>query len=86
MPVKKHKGKGGKEKKEMLFTALNYRILGFGVLLVFVGFTAMYLENEVRGFVSLFISPVVIMAGYITVIVAILKRDKESTGIQSSAE
>lgn len=86
MTAKKRKGKGRNENNQMLFTPLNYKILGIGVLLVVLGFTAMYLENEVRGFVSLYISPIVIMAGYLTVIVAILKREQKSTGIQSSAE
>ena len=59
----------------MLFTALNYKLMGIGVLLVLSGFTAMRIENEVYGIVSLYISPVVILAGYILVIYAILKRD-----------
>jgi len=63
-----------KEKKPMVFSALNYKILGAGVLLVIIGFTIMRLENEVYGFISLYIAPVVIMAGYITVVFAILKR------------
>lgn len=40
------------------------------------GFSAMYLENEVNGIISLYISPIVIMAGYITVVIAILKHDR----------
>lgn len=59
----------------MLFSPLNYKLMGLGVLLVVVGFTAMKLENEVYGFISLYVSPVVILAGYMTVIYAILKRD-----------
>lgn len=59
----------------MLFSAINYKLATLGVLLVIAGFTAMYLENEVRGFVSLYVSPIVIVAGYMTVIVAILKRN-----------
>lgn len=66
-----------KEKKPMVFSALNYKILGVGVLLVFIGFTIMRLENEVYGFISLYIAPVLIMAGYITVVFAILKRPDE---------
>ena len=79
-----------KEKKPMVFSALNYRILGVGVLLVFIGFTIMRLENEVYGFISLYIAPVLIMAGYITVVFAILKRpdersnDKTDTAPQKS--
>ncbi len=64
------------ETKPMAFSALNYKLLGLGVLLILIGFTIMRLENEVYGVVSLYIAPVVIMSGYITVIVAILKRAK----------
>ena len=58
----------------MAFQALNYKILGVGVLLIVIGFTIMSLENEIYGFISLYISPVVIMAGYVVVAIAILKR------------
>ncbi len=64
--------------KPMIFDAWNYKVLTIGLLLVIAGFTAMYLENEVEGFISLFISPIVIMAGYITVIIAILKHDSST--------
>lgn len=70
--------------KPMFFTPLNYKILGLGILLVVIGFTAMRLENEVYGFVSLYISPVVILAGYVSVVIAILKRDHKIEN--SSAE
>jgi hypothetical protein len=63
-----------KPDKPMAFQALNYKILGVGVLLIVIGFTIMRLENEVYGFISLYVSPVILMAGYITVAVAILKR------------
>ena len=59
----------------MLFTPLNYKLMGLGLLFLVIGFTAMRLENEVHGFISLYISPVVISAGYATVLYAILKRD-----------
>lgn len=64
-----------KDTKPMFFSALNYKLLGLALLLIVIGFTAMRLENEVYGFVSLYISPVIILAGYITVVFAILKRD-----------
>ncbi len=75
MPQQKKRGRKAKENKPMLFSALNYKLLGLGVLMVIVGFTVMRLENKVDGFVSLYISPIVILAGYIVVIVAILKKD-----------
>lgn len=64
-----------KQNKPMLFSPLNYKLMGLGVLMVVVGFTAMRLENEVYGIISLYISPVVILGGYLVVIWAILKRD-----------
>lgn len=63
----------------MIFSSWNYKILALGFFLVIAGFTAMYLENEVKGVISLYISPIVIMTGYITVIVAILKHDQNSS-------
>lgn len=59
----------------MLFSPLNYKFIGLGVLLIASGFTVMKLENEVYGIISLYISPFVILAGYVTVIFGILKRD-----------
>ncbi len=35
------------------------------------------IENEVDGFISLYISPIVILAGFIVVIFAIMKHDRE---------
>jgi len=62
----------------MIFSPWNYKVLALGILMVIAGFSAMYIENEVEGFISLYISPIVIMAGYVTVIVAILKHDDDT--------
>jgi len=76
MAAKKKQSKtASREAEPMLFSALNYKILSVGLLLVVVGFTAMYLENKVEGVISLYISPVAIMAGYAVVLYAIMKRD-----------
>lgn len=85
-PRKKGIRKPKKENKPMLFSALNYKLMGLGVLLVLIGFTAMRLENEVYGFISLYLSPVVILAGYMVVIYAILKKEHklEDSPAQSS--
>jgi hypothetical protein len=74
MSAKQRKNKN-KNKKPMLFSPLNYKLLGLGVLLVVIGFTAMRLENEVYGIISLYFSPIIILTGYIVVIYSILKRD-----------
>lgn len=72
MSAKKRKNN---DYKPMLFTPLNYKLMGVGLLFLIIGFAAMRIENEVNGFVSLYISPIVIIAGYATVLYAILKKD-----------
>lgn len=74
----KNKKRSTKDVKPMLFTPLNYKIMGIGVLLVIIGFAAMRIENEVYGLISLYISPVVILAGYVVVIYSILKKDHKT--------
>lgn len=74
MPKKNRRNKTDTT-KPMLFTGMNYKLMGLGLLLVIIGFTAMRLENEVYGFVSLYVSPVVILSGYAVVGYSILKRD-----------
>lgn len=65
--------------RPMIFDSWNYKVLAVALLLVIVGFSAMYIENEVNGVISLYISPILIMAGYVAVIVAILKHDLDSS-------
>lgn len=72
------KRKGNRSDKEpMFFSSYNYKMIGIAIFLIVAGFTAMYLENEVNGFISLFISPVAIMAGYVLVVFAIMKHDRD---------
>ncbi len=67
-----HKKGNRPHSSPMIFESLNYKLLAIGLFLVVAGFTAMYLENEVHGVISLYISPIVIMGGYVTVIFSIL--------------
>src|SRR5690554_4310980 len=69
-------GKRGRvqSEKPKIVDRVNYRIMREGVRLIIAGFTAMYLENEVYGFISLYISPVVILSGYLTVLYSILRQ------------
>ncbi|MEX0686029.1 MAG: hypothetical protein WD267_08180 [Balneolales bacterium] len=67
--------------KPMLFSSTNYFIMIVGAIMVLVGFLAMYIENQEKGIIALYISPVVIVAGFITVAVAILKTDKKQVDL-----
>ena len=66
-----------KSNTSMFFSAFNYKLLGIAVLLIVGGFSAMYMENEINGFISLYVSPIVVMAGYVLVIFAIIKHDRQ---------
>ncbi len=70
------KAKQATDSKPMFFSAFNYRLIGLAVLLIVGGFTAMLMENEVKGFISLYVSPIVVMIGYVVVIFAIMKHDR----------
>lgn len=62
----------------MLFNASNYKRMVIAFLLVLIGFTAMYIENEVEGFVSLYVSPILVVGGYGLLVHAILVNKKAS--------
>jgi hypothetical protein len=58
------------------FGRKNYQLMIIGVLTLVVGFTIMSLDNEPYGFgfLGLTLGPLVVMAGFIIEIVAILHR------------
>ena len=75
--------KASSDSKPMFFSGFNYRLIGIAIFLIVGGFTAMLLENEVKGFISLYVSPIVIMAGYVVVIFAIMKHDRDEPNTES---
>lgn len=60
----------------MVFTRTNYLLLLLGLALVVVGYVIMRWENEVDGFISLYIAPLMILGGYLEIIWAIMWRPK----------
>lgn len=74
------------DSKPMFFSAFNYRLIGLSILLIVTGFTAMYLENEIHGFISLYVSPILVMAGYVIVIFAIMKHDRDESADGDSTQ
>lgn len=69
---------------KMVFLRQNYQWLIASILLLIVGFTTMRIENEVDGFLSLYISPILLFLGYVGVIFAIL-RNKENDADSTEA-
>ena len=72
----------------VVFGPRNYTWLTVGVLCIVFGFTAMRIENEIRGIISLYIAPVVILAGFAIVAWSILIKDdgKSATGTTATPD
>jgi NADH:ubiquinone oxidoreductase subunit 4 (subunit M) len=56
----------------LIFNRRNYVLMIAGVLAVIVGFAMMRIDNQLDGFVSLYVAPLIILGGYIEIIYAIL--------------
>jgi len=65
----------------MVFARRNYVLLLLGLALVIVGYVAMRMENEVDGFVSLYVAPILILGGYLEIVYAVLWRP--SSGVEA---
>jgi hypothetical protein len=85
---KSRRRKPSVEQQPMLFDASNYIWMAAGVGLILLGFLIMYLESEVRGFWSLYVSPVVVLAGFGVVAFSIMRKRNysESETEPSTAE
>ncbi len=77
---RKSRRSSARKTARMVFDRTNYVLLTASVGLVVVGYTLMRVENEVDGFLSLYVAPLMILGGYLGVIVAILRRPKETGG------
>lgn len=70
----------------MVFTRRNYVLLLLGIFIIAVGYTLMRMENEVEGFLSLYVSPLLILGGYLEIIYAILWRPAHSPQTEEKGE
>lgn len=61
----------------MVFDRRNYVLLLIGLALIVVGYVVMRAENEVDGFLSLYVAPLLLLGGYLEIIYAILWRPKQ---------
>lgn len=66
-------------RSSLIFEGQNYLLIAVSVLLIVVGFVAMYLDGQFLGVVSLTVSPIIIVSGYALLIYAILRRPDENT-------
>lgn len=71
------------QQKEMVFGPQNYLLLAIAVLLLVIGYTGTYLENEFKGFFSLYVAPILIMSGFILVVFGILRKPAPASDQES---
>ena len=69
----------------LIFSRRNYVLLIAGVVAIVVGYALMRIENEVDGIISLYLAPLLILAGYLEVIFAILWREKTPESASTEA-
>ncbi|MBN8589992.1 MAG: DUF3098 domain-containing protein [Rhodothermia bacterium] len=62
---------------QMPFDRQNYVILFGCVGLLVLGYGLMRMENDAFGFISLYLSPLLLLTGYLGIVYAILKRPKQ---------
>lgn len=67
----------------MVFQQKNYVLLIIGLIMIIGGYVIMRMDNQVDGFISLYIAPVLILGGYLEIIWAILWRPKQAEKPQS---
>ena len=73
--------KGGRRapKNVMPFGKRNYILMVAGLVVVGIGYAIMAAEQEVDRFLSLYVSPILLMVGYLEIIYAIVWRQKDDT-------
>lgn len=67
----------------MPFERRNYLLLLLGLAIVALGYIIMRVENEMDGFWSLYVSPLILLAGYLEIAYAIIWRPRTEVAEES---
>jgi len=81
----KSRQRQGKRGGVMVFTKRNYLLLVLGLVMIVAGYVIMRMENEVDGFISLYVAPLLLLAGYLEIIYAILWRPSKEVAEETAA-
>jgi hypothetical protein len=79
MPKSSKRTQSSTRSSSLVFQRWNYILMAAGVLAVVLGFALMRIENELHGFISLYVAPIIILGGYAEIIYAIMWRGDESS-------
>ena len=64
-------------KTPMPLDGFNYLLIGIGGAIIALGYLLMYAENRADGFLSLYISPILLVGAYALILFALLYRRKK---------
>ena len=68
----------------MVFSRKNYVLLVIGLAMILVGYVIMRWDNQVDGFLSLYVAPLILLAGYLEIIYAIMWRPKADASVSEA--
>ncbi len=63
----------------------NYLFIGIGFAVILIGYLLIGIEREVDGFLSLNVSPILIIAGFIWIIYAVLHKPKSTNNLTNTS-
>ena len=59
---------------QMVFSSRNYTVLLIALAVIVAGFAIMRIENDLNGVISLYVAPILILGGYLSIVYAILRQ------------
>lgn len=72
----------------MVFGRRNYVLLLTGIAAIVFGYVIMRIDNQVDGFISLYVAPLIILGGYIEIVWAILappEKESASSAVEGTS-
>lgn len=85
----KKRSLAGRTKREALYELPlqkeNYLFIGIGFAVILLGYLLIGVEREVDGFLSLNVSPILIIGGFIWIIYAILYKPKSNNNLTNTS-
>jgi hypothetical protein len=73
------------ESRPMIWSANNYKLFGLALGFLAVGFGGMYIENSFMGWFSLYVSPLLLVSGFVTVVFAVMKNFSDDPEQESAS-
>ncbi|MEX0600124.1 MAG: DUF3098 domain-containing protein [Rhodothermales bacterium] len=78
--------RGARQRVRMVFERKNYVLLLSGLAAIVVGYVMMRVDNQVDGFISLYVAPLFILGGYLEIFWAILATSDDDVATPSTTE